>query len=126
MGSSLRPKSTRAKSARPRKRRAIRETVREADNWSPAEVSEMPVGAREEIENQRRLLVTVTTLLHCLHTVLEHRVDTVGEELNTGAKAAVAWAYLPDMTAMLLERVHAVHLALDSVNLMKSSKAFRS
>jgi hypothetical protein len=85
----------------------------------------MPVEAQEEIENQRRVLVTVTTLLHCLHTVLEHQVDTVREELSTGAKAAVRWVYLPDITAMLLERVHAVHLALDSVNLMKSSKAFR-
>jgi hypothetical protein len=33
--------------------------------------------------------------------------------------------YLPDITAMLLERVHAIHLALDSVNLTKASKAFR-
>ena len=125
MGSSLRPKSTRAKSVRPRKRRAVRETSRKAENWSPAEVSKMPMGAQEEIENQRRVLVTVTTLLHCLHAVLERQDDTVGEELSTGADAAMGWVYLPDMTAMLLERIHAVHLALDSVNLMKASKAFR-
>jgi len=57
--------------------------------------------------------------------VLERQDDTVDEELSAGAEAAVGWVYLPDMTAMLLERVHAVHLALDSVNLMKASKAFR-
>jgi hypothetical protein len=125
MGSSLRPKSTRAKSARPRKHLATRETGRRAEIWSPAEVSKIRVGVQEEIENQRRVLVTVTTLLHCLHAVLEHQDDTVGEELNTGADAALGWVYLPDMTAILLERVHAVHLALDSVNLMKASKAFR-
>ena len=125
MGSSLRPKSTRAKSVRPGKRPATRETSHKAEIWSPAEVSKMPAGVQEEIENQRRVLVTVTTLLHCLHAVLEHQDDAVGEELSAGATAAVGWVYLPDMTTMLLERVHAVHLALDSVNLMNASKAFR-
>ncbi len=125
MGSSLRPKSTRAKSARPGKRPAIRKTRREAENWSPAEVSKMPVGIQEEIEDQRRMLVRVTTLLHCLHAALEHRDDSVGEELSAGAEAAVGWVYLPDITAMLLQRVHAIHLALDSVNLTRASKAFR-
>jgi hypothetical protein len=85
----------------------------------------MPVGAQDEIEHQRRVLVTVTTLLHCLHAVLERQDDTVGEELGAGTEPAVGWVYLPDMTAMLLERIHAVHLALDSVNLVKASRAFR-
>lgn len=126
MGSSLRPKSTRAKSARPGKRPATRKTGRKAENWPPAGVSKMPVGAQEEIERQRRVLVTVTTLLHCLHAVLERQDDSVGEELGDGTKAAVGWVYLPDMTAMLLERVHVVHLALDSMNLVKASRAFQS
>ena len=125
MGSSLRPKSTRVKSARPGRRPAIHETSRKAENWSPAEISKMPAGVQEEIENQRRMLVRITTLLHCLHAALEHQDDTVGEELSAGAEAAVGWVYLPDITAMLLERVHAIHLALDSVNLTKASKAFR-
>ena len=125
MGSSLRPKSTRAKSARPGKRPSIGETGRKAENRSPAKVSEMPLGVQEEIENQRRARVRVTTLLHCLHAALEHQDGTVGEELSAGVEAAVGWVYLPDITAMLLERVHAVHLALDSVNLMRASKAFR-
>ena len=125
MGSSLRPKSTRAKSARPGKRPATRETRRKAENSPPTEVSNMPAGIQEEIENQRRMLVRITTLLHCLHAALEHQDDTVGEELSPGVEAAVGWVYLPDTTAMLLERVHAVHLALDSVNLMRASKAFR-
>ena len=125
MGSSLRPKSTRAKSVRPGKRPATRETGHKAEISSPSEASKIPVGVQEEIEDQRRVLVTVTTLLHCLHAVLERQDDAVGEELSADADAAMGWVYLPDMTAMLLERIHAVHLALDSVNLMKASKAFR-
>ena len=125
MGSSLRPKSTRAKTVRPGKRPAARETGRKAKIRSPSKGSEMPVGIHEEIENQRRVLVTVTTLLHCLNAVLEHQDDAVGGELSAGAEAAVGWVYLPDLTAMLLERVHAIHLALDSVSLMRASKAFR-
>ena len=125
MGSSLRPKSTRTKSVRPGKRPVTRESDRNAEIRSSAEVSKIPMRAQEEIENQRRVLVRVITLLHCLHAALEHQDDTVGEELSAGAETAVGWVYLPDVTAMLLERVHAVHLALDSVNLMKASKAFR-
>jgi hypothetical protein len=41
MGSSLRPKSTRVKSARPGKRPAIHETSRKAENWSPAEIAQL-------------------------------------------------------------------------------------
>jgi hypothetical protein len=126
MGSSLKPKSTRAKSVRLRKRPANRETGGKAEISSPAEVSKIPVGVHEEIENQRGVLVKVTTLLHCLHAVLERQDVSGGEELSAVAGAPVGWVYLPDMTAILLERVHAVHLALDSVNLMRASKAFRS
>jgi hypothetical protein len=71
------------------------------------------------------VLITVTTLLHCLHMVLEHRRDELGVELSAGAEAAVEWVNLPDMTEMLLERVHAVQLALDSVCLGRALKAFK-
>jgi hypothetical protein len=33
---------------------------------------------------------------------------------------AVGWVELPDVTAMLLERLHSVHLALDSVSLNRA------
>jgi hypothetical protein len=72
------------------------------------------------------VLITVTTLLHCLHMVLEHQQDELGVELSARAEAAVEWVNLPDMTEMLLERVHAVHLALDSVSLAKALQAFKS
>lgn len=63
-------------------------------------------------------------LLHCLHVVLQHREDSVYEELNPRMKAAVRWVSLPEMTATLLERTHAVLSALDSANLTKSLEAF--
>jgi hypothetical protein len=71
------------------------------------------------------VLVTVITLLHCLHVVLDHREDSVDNELNPRIKAAAGWASLPEMTAMILERTHDVLSALDSVNLIKASKAFK-
>ena len=65
------------------------------------------------------------TLLHCLHVLLEHQKDHGGEALSAGAKAAIRWANLPDMTEMLLERVHAVHLALDYVCLARALQSFK-
>jgi hypothetical protein len=56
--------------------------------------------------------------------VLEHQEDSDGEELSA-AEAAVQWVNLPDMTAIVLERIHAVHLALDSVSLSRALKAFK-
>jgi hypothetical protein len=89
------------------------------------EVLEIPAGVLDEIENQRGVLVTVITLLHCLHIVLEHREESVDEEPNPRIAASVKWASLPEMTAMLLERTQSVLSALDSLNLTKASKAFQ-
>ena len=125
MGSSRKPKSNRAKRVRPRKRLPAHKTRRKATRRSSAELPEIPEGIREEIENQRGVLGTVITLLHSLHMVLEHQQDELGVELSAGAEAAVGWVNLPDMTEMLLERVHAVHLALDSVCLGRALKAFK-
>ena len=125
MGSSRKSKSTRAKSARPHQRPSRPRILRKATNRSRTEVSEIPAGVQNEIENQRDVLVTVITLLHCLHVVLEHQEGNPDEELNPNIRAAAAWASLPEMTAMILERTHDVLSALDSVNLIKASKAFK-
>ena len=125
MGSSRKSKSVRAKSARPGEQTSAHEILPNASNRTPEEVPEIPAGILNEIENQRDVLVTVITLLHCLHIVLEHREDNVDEEPNPRIEAAVNWASLPEMTAMLLERTHAVLSALDSLNLTKASKAFK-
>jgi hypothetical protein len=125
MGSSRKSKSVRAKSARPGEQPSAHEILPKASNRTPEEVPEIPAGVLNEIENQRGVLVTVITLLHCLHIVLEHREDNVDEEPNPRKEAAVNWASLPEMTAMLLERTHAVLSALDSLNLTKASKAFK-
>jgi hypothetical protein len=125
MGSSRKPKSVRAKSARPGERPPTREILPKASNQAQAEVLEIPPGVLDEIENQRGVLITVVTLLHCLHVVLEHREDNVDEELNPRIEAAVRWASLPEMTAMLLERTQAVLSALDSMNLTNALKALK-
>jgi hypothetical protein len=125
MGSSRKPKSTRAKNARPGERPPTREILPKTSNRAPAEALEIPPGVLVEIEDQRGVLVTVITLLHCLHVVLQQREDSVDNELNPRIEAAARWASLPEMTAMLLERTHAVLSALDSVNLAKALKAFK-
>ena len=125
MGSSRKPISVRAKSARPGEPPPTREILPKASNQAQAEVLEIPRGVLDEIENQRGVLITVITLLHCLHVVLEHREDHIDEELNPRIKAAVRWASLPEMTAMLLERTHGVLSALDSMNLTNALKAFK-
>jgi hypothetical protein len=124
MGASRRPKPNGAKSVRPVKRSPTNKSRRKGKHPSPAELPEIPEGIRIEIENQRGVLGTVTTLVQCLHVVLEHQEDSDGEELSA-AEAAVQWVNLPDMTAIVLERIHAVHLALDSVSLSRALKAFK-
>jgi hypothetical protein len=125
MGSSRKQKSVRAKSARPGERPPTREILSKALDPAQAEVLEIPPGILDEIENQRGVLVTVITLLHCLHVVLERGQEQIDQELNPRIESAVRWASLPEMTAMLLERTHAVLSALDSMNLTNALKAFK-
>ena len=125
MGSPRKSKSVRATSPRPGERATTGGLLRKASNRTPEEVPEISAGVLNEIENQRGVLVTVITLLHCLHIVLEHREDDVDEKPNRRIEAAVKWASLPEMTAMLLERTQSVLSALDSLNLTKASKAFK-
>jgi hypothetical protein len=127
MGSSHRSKSTRAKRVRPGKRPPTHDSWRKSRHRSPFKGPDIPEGIREEIESQRRVLVTVITLLLCLHGELEQQSDKVcgksdtDGELSFGVEAAVQLVYLPDVTAMLMERVHDVHLALDSVSLLRAA-----
>jgi hypothetical protein len=125
MGSSRKSKSARAKSARPGESSPTRKTLRKDLNQVQAELSEIPLGVLHEIDNQRGVLVTVITLLHCLHVALEHREDQIDEGLNPRIEAAVRCASMPEMTAMLLERTHAVLSALDSSNLTNPLKALK-
>ena len=86
----------------------------------------IPSGVLNEIEKQRCVLVAAITLLHCLHVVLEHQEANVDEELSPPLSAALRWASLPEMTAMILERTLAVLSALDSMNLSKALMATES
>lgn len=125
MGSSRKPKLVRAKSARPGQPPPAREMLLNASNQTQTEVPEIPPRVLDEIENQRSVLVTVITLLHCLHVVLEHRQDQIDEEPNPRIEAAVRWVSLPEMTILLLERTHDVLCALDSNNLRNALKVLK-
>jgi hypothetical protein len=122
MGSSRKWKSTRAKSARPGRRPSTDDILRKTPSRSPDEASEIPLGILDQIENQRGVLVTIITLLHCLHVALKFREDQI-DELDPRVEAGVRWVSLPEMTATILERTHAVLSALDSSNLAKALKA---
>jgi hypothetical protein len=125
MGSSRKPKPARAKSARPGQRALTRQSVRKTARRTRTTVPDIPPGVRDEIERQRDVLLTIITLLHCLHVVLELRSTHPGKEMDIEfdprLQAAARCAYLPEMSALLLERAHAVFSALDSVNLEKAS-----
>ena len=127
MGSSRKPKSVRAKRARPGQRPVTRKIRRKTSRQTPAPVPEIPPAVRDEIERQRDVLLTIITLLHCFHVVLELRSTHPGKEMDiefdTRLQAAARCAYLPEMSALLLERTHAVFSALDSVNLEKAQEA---
>jgi hypothetical protein len=125
MGSLRKSKSDRATTLRPGKRVATGRLLRRASTRTPEAVPQISPGVHNAIETQRGVLMTVITLLHCLHIVLEHREGSVVEEPNRCTEAAIEWVSLPEMTAMILERTHSVISALDSLNLEKASKAFK-
>jgi hypothetical protein len=83
----------------------------------------MPSEIQNAIEDQRGELATAMTLLHCLHCVLRREVDYAGPDESVEVEDAVGWVELPDVTAMLLVRLHAIHLALDSVSLRQALQA---
>jgi hypothetical protein len=123
MGSSRESKSTRVKSARPGERLRTRQIRSKPSNRAPVEVLEIPTGVLAEIDSQRGVLVTIITLLHCLHLALKCREDQIDEGLDPRVEAGVRWVSLPEMTATILERTHAVLSALDSSTLTKALKA---
>ena len=45
-------------------------------------ILEFPPGLKSEIGNQRGVLVTIITLLHCLHVALKYREDQIDEVLG--------------------------------------------
>jgi hypothetical protein len=126
MGSFRQSKSSRVRSARPVERLRTRQIRSNSSNRTPAGVVEIPPEVLAEIENQRSVLVTVITLLHCLHVVLQQQEASIDSQIDRRMEAAASWASLPEMTAMLLERTHAVLFALDSTNVTKAVKAFES
>lgn len=125
MGSSRKRKSIGPKSDRHGNRPPSRQILLNASNQARAEVLEFPPGLKGEIENQRGVLVTIITLLHCLHVALKYREDQVDEGLDPRVAAGVRWVSLPEMTATILERTHAVLSALDSSNLTEALKVVK-
>jgi hypothetical protein len=113
MGSLLKSKSTRLRTAR---------SVHPASR-SRRKAPVIPIEINNAIEDQRRALVTAITVLHGLHTLLRRQTEDGGEEESEAVKDALGWVELPDLTAMLLQRLHSVHLALDCVSLKQLTPA---
>lgn len=120
MGSSRTRKSVRPKSGRHGERSLSREMLLNTSKQAQAKILEFPRGLKNELENQRGVLVTIITLLHCLHVALKYREDQFDEGLDPRMEAGVRWVSLPEMTATILERAHAVLTALDASNLTKA------
>jgi len=116
MGSSRPRNSTHAERAHSTNRAP---RFRRADKRSP----DIPVALENVIDDQRRELVTIITLLRCLHLVLRYQAENPGQDESSDVTAALGWVELPDITSMLLRRVHSVHLALDSASLKQEIKA---
>jgi hypothetical protein len=91
-----------------------------------SKVAAMPVEIENAIEDQRRELITIITVLHSLHSVLRRETYDAGELESDAVEGAAGWVELTDLTSMLLERVHYVHLALDSVSLQRAPQASKT
>jgi hypothetical protein len=125
MGSSRPRNSTRARKAHSAKRSVS--LPRSPKRRRPArKAPALPVEIVNAIDDQRRELATAMTLLHCLHCVLRCEADDTGPGESEAVQNAVGWVELPDVTALLLVRLHAVHLALDSVSLRHTLQATES
>ena len=122
---SRKQKSVRLKGDRHGKRSLSRKMLLDASNQAQAKLPEIPPGLKSEIENQRGVLVTVITLLHCLHVALEHRQDHIEEGVDPRVEAGVRWVSLPEMTATILERTHAMLSTLDSSNLTEALRVVK-
>jgi len=125
MGSSRKQKSVHVKSDRHGKRLPSGEIHFNASNQAQAKILDFPPGLKNEIEDQRGALVTIITFLHCLHVALKYREDRLDEGLDPRVEAGVRWVSLPEMTATILERTHAVLSALDNSNLTKALEEIR-
>jgi hypothetical protein len=117
MDLSRRPRSVRAIKVRRGNPSSTGGIFPKASVRAQAEVLKIPAGVLDQIESQRSELITLITLLHCLHVALEQKQDNIDVVPNPRIEAAVSCASLSEVTAILLERTHAVLYALDSVNL---------
>lgn len=118
MGSSRPRNSTRAAKARsvkdsPSRRRA-------ADRPPAQSKPRIPPAIELAIDEQRESVGTAISLLYCLHSTLRHQVDGAGPDEGEAVDDAAEWADLADITAMLLVRLHAVHSALDSTEIVQA------
>ena len=120
MGPSRPRNSTRARKARSAKRSgpSPRPPTRRRPSSS---ASAIPVEIGNAIEDQRSSLATAMSVLYCLHTELRRQTEDGEMDESDAVRDAAGWADLAKVTALLLVRLHSVHLALDSVSLREAS-----
>jgi len=114
----------------PKRRDSIRAGMARSINPStvrpPTQALSIPSAIQSAIEEQRAELCTAMTFLYCLHSVLRRETDDGGEEESEAVQDAAGWVDMTEMTGMLMARLNAVHLALDSVSLKQALKEIES
>jgi hypothetical protein len=115
MGSSRSRNSTRAAKARSVKRTTSsrHRAARPPDQSKPR----IPPAIEIAIDDQRKSIETAISLLYCLHSALRREIDDAGRVESEAVEDASQGADLTDISAMLLVRLNAIHIALDSVAL---------
>jgi hypothetical protein len=73
------------------------------------------------IDQQRSSLETAISLLYCLHSALRREIDDAGRIESQAVTAASNSADLTHISALLMERLDAIHRGLDSLELEQAS-----
>lgn len=119
MGSPRPRNSTRAGKARSVRRSLPSSRGRNAGRQPNETEPRIPAAIELAIDNQRDSIGTAISLLYCVHLALRRELEG-GPLENEAIEDAANWADLTHITAMLLVRLHSVHFALDSTEIVQA------
>jgi len=116
MGSSRLRNSTRAGKARSANR-STPSRHRTAGQPRSQTTTRIPPAIEIAIDAQQEAIGVAITLLYCLHLALRRQIEGDESDENEAVEAAARGAAPTHISSMLLVRLNAVYLALDSVEL---------
>ena len=95
---------------------------RKPANQSPRDLPfTVPPGVEEQIEVRRTDIAEAMSLIFGLHSILKSHEDP-GPAESSLLVDAITCVELSDITELVLLKLHAVHLALDSVTLRAAAR----